>query len=133
MDAASNILTGGERMGEKDTLTKDYMNDPRIFADVFNYLLYRGKQVISPDDLRPLDTTMIGIPYGESGAAIPVQKFRDGFKCLSGMTDRSAAYLLLGVEDQSQIHYAMPVKDMVYDALQYTDTGNYSGHLFWSG
>lgn len=64
--------------------------------------------------------THIGIPYGESGAAIPVQKFRDGFKCLSGMTDRSAAYLLLGVEDQSQIHYAMPVKDMVYDALQYS-------------
>ena len=25
-------------MGVKDTVTKDYMNDPRIFADAFNYL-----------------------------------------------------------------------------------------------
>ena len=32
-------------MGVKDTVTKDYMNDPRIFADAFNFLLYNGKQV----------------------------------------------------------------------------------------
>ena len=35
------------------------------------------------------------------------------------MTDEHAAYMILGVEDQSDIHYAMPVKDMVYDSLHY--------------
>ena len=61
----------------------------------------------------------IGIPYGADEAFIPAQKFRDNMKCLNAMTDDTAAYLLLGVEGQSQIHYAMPVKDMVYDAFQY--------------
>ncbi|MFR7571996.1 MAG: hypothetical protein ACLUVM_04385 [Blautia faecis] len=28
-------------------------------------------------------------------------------------------YLLLGVENQSNVHYAMPVKNMVYDSLEY--------------
>ena len=62
-------------MGVKDTVTKDYMNDPRIFADAFNFLLYNGKQVILPEKLHSIDTTMIGIPYGADGTVIPVQKF----------------------------------------------------------
>lgn len=106
-------------MGEKDTITKDYMNDPYIFADAFNYFLYGGEQVIMPEQLHPLDTTVIGVPYGADDAGVPVQKYRDGMKVFSGMTDERAVYLLLGVELQSEVHYAMPVKDMVYDALQY--------------
>ena len=106
-------------MGVKDTVTKDYMKDPYIFADAFNYLLYHGEPVILPEKLHPLDTTVTGVPYGEEDAAVPVQKFRDNMKYFSGMKDDKAVYLLLGVELQSEIHYAMPVKDMVYDALQY--------------
>ena len=106
-------------MGVKDTVTKDYMNDPYIFADAFNYFLYNGESVILPDKLHPLDTTAISVPYGANDAGVPVQKFRDGMKYFSGMTDDTVAYLLLGVELQSEVHYAMPVKDMVYDALQY--------------
>lgn len=33
--------------------------------------------------------------------------------------DKRTAYLLLAIENQSNIHYAMPVKNMIYDALQY--------------
>jgi hypothetical protein len=50
---------------------------------------------------------------------VPVQKYRDEFKYLTAMEDDSAIYLLLGAEAQANIHYAMPVKDMVYDALEY--------------
>ncbi|MFR5372198.1 MAG: Rpn family recombination-promoting nuclease/putative transposase [Faecalibacterium prausnitzii] len=32
---------------------------------------------------------------------------------------RQAAYILLGIENQTDIHYAMPVRNAVYDALQY--------------
>ena len=70
-------------MGVKDTVTKDYMNDPRIFADAFNFFLYNGRQVVLPEKLHSIDTTMIGIPYGADGAGMPVQKFRDNMKCLS--------------------------------------------------
>lgn len=49
-------------MGTKDTITKDYMADNRIFADVFNHMLYKGKNVIDPDTLHPLDTTALAAP-----------------------------------------------------------------------
>ena len=33
--------------------------------------------------------------------------------------DDHAAYILLGIENQQKVHYAMPVTNMIYDALQY--------------
>ncbi len=33
-------------MGKLDTLTKEYMKRPEIFADVFNQFLYHGRQII---------------------------------------------------------------------------------------
>lgn len=35
------------------------------------------------------------------------------------MEDENADYLLLGIENQTEVHYAMPVRNMIYDALQY--------------
>ncbi len=107
-------------MGEKDIVTKDYIEDPLVFADAFNYLIYGGKPVIDPSRLYPLDSTVIGIlPYGEKGAKTTVQKYRDSLKYLTAKEDDRAVYLLLGLESQSEGHMAMPVRNMVYDALQY--------------
>ena len=106
-------------MGKKDTITKNYLNDPCIFADAFNYLLYHGAQVVLPEKLHPLDTVEAAFPYGADGRLQPVQKFRDNFKYLAAMQDEEKAYLLLGVENQSEIHYAMPVKSMIYDSFEH--------------
>lgn len=103
-------------MGKVDTITKEYMRNPEIFADVFNQFLYHGEQVIHSENLTELDTVEIVIPYGESGAGIPEQKYRDVLKLM--MTDSNAAYCILGIENQNDIHYAMPVKNMVYDSMQ---------------
>ena len=105
-------------MGRIDTETKAFMSDPSRFADAFNYLIYDGQPVIKPEDLKPLDTTEIAIPYG-SNARVPEQKYRDVLKLVSIMKDDEAIYAVLGVENQAKIHYAMPVKDMLYDALNY--------------
>ncbi len=106
-------------MSDKDTITKDYMQDKDIFADAFNFLLYGGRQVIKPEQLRPLDTTSIVLPYGEDGQLVPIQKYRDVLKMVTAMEDDKAAYMLFGIENQSEIHYAMPVRNMLYDAIQY--------------
>ncbi len=106
-------------MADKDTITKEYMQDRENFADAFNFLLYGGKQVIKPEQLKPLDTTSIALPYSEGDKPAPVQKYRDVLKMVTAMEDDNAAYLLLGIENQSEIHYAMPVRNMLYDAIQY--------------
>ena len=106
-------------MGKKDALTKEYMSDNRKFADVFNYYLYGGEQVIRPENLRSSDITELSVPYGTDKAIVPTQKYRDLLKEMTIKADDNAVYLLLGIENQSNIHYAMPVRNMVYDALQY--------------
>ena len=105
-------------MGKMDMETKAYMSDPFHFADAFNYLIYDGQPVIDPKELRPLDTTEITIPFG-NGVRAPEQKFRDVLKLLSAKQDDKAMYVVLGVENQTKVHYAMPVKDMLYDAMNY--------------
>ena len=101
-----------------DTLTKGYVSRPPIFADIFNYLLYQGRQVISPDALRSVDTTEIITPYGNN-AKVPIQKYRDNMKVWAAMHDGEVVYVLLGNENQTNVHYAMPVKDMLYDSINY--------------
>ena len=46
------------------------------------------------------------------------QKHRDLLKFAAMMQDSHANYVILGVENQMEVHYAMPVRNMVYDALQ---------------
>ena len=106
-------------MGNKDTVTKEYLQDADIFADVFNFHLYGGAQVIRPERLKPLDTSLVALPYGADGTPAPTQRFRDVAKLVTAKEDGNAAYLILAVENQTVQHNAEPVRIMLYDALQY--------------
>lgn len=110
-------------MGMADTVMKEYMRENAVFADAFNFFIYGGEQVIDPLRLKELDTTEIALPFssdgkdGEQGEA--VQKYRDVLKSATIMQDDEAAYILMGIENQTSVHYAMPVRNIIYDALQY--------------
>ena len=106
-------------MGKIDTETKKYLDNDARFSDLFNFWIYGGEEVIKPDKLRELDTTAIAIPYGNK-AKKHVQKYRDLLKLYSAKQDDEAIYLILGVEIEAKTHYAMPVRNMLYDALNYT-------------
>ena len=108
-------------MSLQDTVTKQYVSDPKVFADAFNYLIYSGRQVIRPEQLTDLDATQFAIPYREDEEGKPesTQKYRDVLKTLAVKTDEYCTYLVLGIENQSNVHYAMPVRNMLYDAMQY--------------
>ena len=102
-----------------DIITKAYARDTDIFADIFNYYVYGGQQIIRPEHLIERDPTALSLPYGTDGASIPVQRFRDMQKLYASMTDGKAEYVLYGVENQSDIHYAMAVRNNLYDTLEY--------------
>lgn len=112
---------GKEQMSKKDTVTKAFMRENTVFADAFNYLIFNGKKVIQPERLQELDTTELVqlIVKGKNTKNESVQKYRDILKAAVIMEDENADYLLLGIENQTEIHYAMPVRNMIYDALQY--------------
>lgn len=105
----------------KDATTIKYMRKNEVFADAFNYFVYDGKQMIDPNSLVELDTREIEVPYGgEAGAKLPLQKTRDVIKAVTAIAENKTAYLVLAIENQANIHYAMAVRAMMYDAMQYT-------------
>ena len=88
--------------------------------------MYDGAQMIQPDQLRELDPTEIAILFNENDTQDRqstkkeiIQKYRDHLKSAAIMEDGETAYVLLGIENQTDVNYAMPVRNMLYDALQY--------------
>ena len=100
-------------MGTVDIVTKEYMRENAIFADAFNYLIYGGKKVIDPAGLTEIDTATSAV-----GKKDALQKYRDVLKAAVIKQDEKMSYVLLGVENQTDVHYAMPVRNAIY-ALQY--------------
>ena len=48
-----------------------------------------------------------------------MQRYRDFLKFAVIKQDERTSYVLLGIENQTDVHYAMPVRNAIYDALQY--------------
>ena len=124
-------MKGEGIIGAADTVTKAYIRKNEVFADAFNYFMYDGRQKIQPEQLRELDSTEIAILLNEKDTKDKtnkekeaseqkmVQKYRDLLKTATIMEDGEATYVLLGIENQTEVHYAMPVRNMLYDAMQY--------------
>lgn len=105
-------------MGNPNIVTKEYMQDPQHFADAFNYYAFDGRQVVCAEKLSEADPTELAIIFSEDRKEF-VEKFRDVLKQCILMEDDKFSYLMIGIENQTDIHYAMPVKNMIYDALEY--------------
>ena len=130
-------------MGKKDTLTKEYLSQNDVFADAFNYYLYNGVKVIKPDELTEQDSTEIAL-LRKLEKTFPEQKIRDVLRLCTIKHNKDTTFVLLGIEGQANIHYAMPVRHYLYDALNYAsqvekfrkkhrDAGDLEGNEYLSG
>lgn len=109
-------------MGKTDIVTKNYMRGSDIFADAFNFLIYNGEARIQSQSLQERDATELAVLFSNDSVKNETevqQKYRDVLKRAVIMQNKEATYLLLGIENQTDIHYAMPVRNMIYDSLQY--------------
>lgn len=50
-------------MGAIDTEAKSYLSSPDRVADIFNFWIYGGKDIIKPEELSPMDTKAVALPY----------------------------------------------------------------------
>jgi len=107
-------------VGALDTEAKKFLGKKEAFADAFNFLLYDGEPILNPTNLHEMDTSQITVPYGNN-AHLPVQKYRDLLRIWEAMTDGKAIYVILGAEIQGNVHYAMPVKNGLYDWIGYSN------------
>ena len=106
-------------MGEPNVVTKKYMQDNARFADACNYYLFHGEPVIKPESLTERDVTELALPKGLNDKAA-IEKIRDVLKSCCIKTADGVTYFIVGIENQADIHYAMVVRNMLYDALNYS-------------
>lgn len=101
-----------------DTVLKNYWNNNEQFADLFNAVLFDGKQIIKPEELKEVDTEESSVlehrAYAES-----IKAARDNIKIQKKSTVFGVQFVLLGLESQEHIHYAMPMRVMGYDYGSY--------------
>lgn len=107
-------------MSKKDAVTKEYMSKRQYFADAFNAAVFDGRQIVKADDLslEEKDSAEVGIVFANEEEDV-VQKYRDILKKCIIMSNGKMTFLLLGIENQCEVHYAMPVRNLIYDALNY--------------
>lgn len=113
-------------MGEADVSLKNWLKNKRRFADLFNGVVFGGRQVVKPEDLEEInsESDIIISHYGydeeiseEITPPKPVQRYHDSIMRWHKEIDLA----VLTVENQLDINYAMPVREMVYDGLAYAD------------
>lgn len=101
-----------------DTVVKNYWRNNEQFADLFNAVLFQGKQVIRPDELEDVDTEESSVlehrKFTES-----IQASRDNIKIRKKSSAHDVELVMLGNEGQEYIHYAMPMRVMGYDYGSY--------------
>ncbi len=101
-----------------DTVLKNYWNDNEQFADLFNAVLFEGKRVIKPEELEDVDTEESSVlehrEYAET-----IKASRDNIKVQKKSSVYGVQFVLLGLEGQEHIHYAMPMRVMGYDYGSY--------------
>lgn len=95
-------------MGKSDEAINEYLADPVRFADMVNQGLFQGTPVLNPDKLKEMDSV----------SRIPNRgtKTRDIVKMYY---DNSIIFAILAIENQTNIHYAMPLRSVVYDIRAY--------------
>lgn len=99
-------------MGRKNIIFNDYISQNERFADFFNGILFKGRKVVCPDALTALDTKA----WRRMGEKNSFHEYvRDHLK----RWDYQGRQLILGIEPEEAVHFALPVKYMNYESIQY--------------
>ena len=102
-------------MGQKDLVTNKCLSDAERYADLINAVIFKGEQRIHSDELQEADSKNVIsgwlYKYGYKGR----QLYRDIVKRVAFGTN----FAVVGVENQNEVHYLMPLRAMAYDLAEY--------------
>lgn len=101
-------------MGQKDISLITYFEDQRRYADLINGFVFKGKQIVSEQDVQEMDSRAAGA-FGKLHRRLMVQKYRD---CVRRIIF-DMGFVIMGLEHQDKVHHGMPVRIMVEDAVSY--------------
>lgn len=97
-----------------DVRWKEFWRQNDRFADLFNAVLFHGEEVLKPEALEEIDTDMSGI--------VQFKDYEESLVRARDVVKKSAfgiEFAIFGVENQQRVHYAMPLRTLLYDGLGY--------------
>ena len=104
-------------MGKANVAVNRWLGDNERFASLYNGVVFGGRQIIKPEELENLDRETDILLTDKSGKTKGIERRRDIIK----RWKKGADLAILACESQERIHYAMPVRCMLYDGLTYKD------------
>lgn len=99
-------------MAEKDIAEKTFIALNDVFADIFNVLVFKGKQIVTADSLEDI----MSISQYKADDEKMHEQERDTFKLWKG---RGVNLILAGMENQTQPDKDMPFRIISYDGASY--------------
>lgn len=103
-------------MGKRDIALAIYFEDEERYADLINGFIFDGEPVVKAADILEKDAVVSGI-VSRFKRRLSVRKYRDIIRKVVLNTD----FVLVGLENQDAVHYAMPVRVMMADAAGYDE------------
>ncbi|MDD3251344.1 MAG: Rpn family recombination-promoting nuclease/putative transposase [Lachnospiraceae bacterium] len=104
-------------MGKKDAVSTRYLNNSERFAQIWNNNGFGGRQVIRPEYLRSIDSVELMVSGIHASELEILKKYRDTIR----VYDDRMVLMIMGIENQEDIHYAMPLRQMLYDVMRYEE------------
>ena len=97
-----------------DVVFKEFWRENERFADLFNTVIFKGREIIQPESLSEMDTDVSG--------TIEMKDYKETLTRTRDIVKKMAygvEFVVMGVENQEEVHYAMPLRTMIYDSLGY--------------
>lgn len=107
-------------MGKNDVAVKRWIGHAERFADLYNGTVFGGCQIIKPEELQQIKSESDLIFDDKNGKKKVVHKYRDVVMRWKNKMNLA----VLACENQEKVHYAMPVRTMLYDSLSYVEQIN---------
>lgn len=104
-------------MGKNNTIIKQWLSDEGRMASLMNGCLFSGKQIFKKEHLKREDGVQGVILQTGDGKETAIERYRD----LVMTADDGTRIVILACENQDEIHYGMPVRGMLYDAISYAE------------
>lgn len=113
---------------EKDVTQNVYFMDPQRFADLVNGYVGHGKQLLLPQDLENMDARSGMYKISDFGGQTDSGRKKNGRKNAKNRIRYADVkkkaffgkrYMVIGIENQETIDYALPVRVMASDVGEY--------------
>lgn len=105
-------------MGKTDHIMYRYMHNRERFADLFNGILFQGKNIIFPDQLTETSGKYTAVSH-RSVKRTHKRRISGLSRDITMLLQSGGVLRILAAENQNHVDYSMPLRCMEYDVLEY--------------